>query len=35
MNAVAKVSKVVGGTFSVWVILFACLGFFYLMSLSR
>ncbi|MEC0177514.1 bile acid:sodium symporter family protein [Paenibacillus favisporus] len=28
MNAVAKVSKVVGGTFSVWVILFACLGFF-------
>ncbi|OZB93598.1 bile acid:sodium symporter family protein [Paenibacillus sp. XY044] len=28
MNAVAKVSKVVGGTFSIWVILFACLGFF-------
>ncbi|MBB3130619.1 BASS family bile acid:Na+ symporter [Paenibacillus rhizosphaerae] len=28
MNAVAKVSKIVGGTFSVWVILFACLGFF-------
>ncbi|GIO32934.1 MULTISPECIES: bile acid:sodium symporter family protein [Paenibacillus] len=28
MNAVAKVSRFVGGTFSVWVILFACFGFF-------
>lgn len=28
MNAVERVSKFVGSTFSVWVILFACLGFF-------
>jgi BASS family bile acid:Na+ symporter len=29
MNAVAKVSRFVGGTFSLWVILFAVLGFFW------
>ncbi|MDR0269669.1 bile acid:sodium symporter family protein [Paenibacillus sp.] len=28
MNAIAKVSRFVGRTFSLWVILFACLGFF-------
>ncbi len=28
MNAVEKVSNFVGKTFSLWVILFACLGFF-------
>jgi BASS family bile acid:Na+ symporter len=29
MNAVAKVSRFVGGTFSLWVIVFACMGFFW------
>jgi BASS family bile acid:Na+ symporter len=29
MRTVAKVSKFVGGTFSLWVIVFACLGFFW------
>ena len=28
MNTIEKVSYFVGKTFSVWVILFACLGFF-------
>ncbi|MDU0201777.1 MULTISPECIES: bile acid:sodium symporter family protein [Paenibacillus] len=29
MSTIAKVSRFVGGTFSLWVILFACLGFFW------
>ncbi|WP_248929561.1 bile acid:sodium symporter family protein [Paenibacillus hamazuiensis] len=28
MSAIAKISRFVGGTFSLWVIVFACLGFF-------
>lgn len=28
MSRIEKISKFVGGTFSIWVILFACLGFF-------
>ncbi|KAF6631765.1 bile acid:sodium symporter family protein [Paenibacillus sp. EKM208P] len=29
MNGLEKVGKFVGGTFSIWVLLFACLGFFF------
>ncbi|KJD45178.1 hypothetical protein [Paenibacillus terrae] len=29
MNGLEKAGKFVGGTFSIWVLLFACLGFFF------
>ncbi|SEK04250.1 Sodium Bile acid symporter family protein [Paenibacillus polymyxa] len=29
MRGLEKVGKFVGGTFSIWVLLFACLGFFF------
>ncbi len=29
MNGLEKAGKFIGGTFSIWVLLFACLGFFF------